>query len=56
MLWLNAKAGMLFLRNYDAMNAEYKVIDNLKTTFKPSPFINVGISLRLKDQKVKQSQ
>lgn len=47
MLWVKAKVGMQFLREYDFMNSSFKIIDAQEFTIKSSAYASVGISLRI---------
>lgn len=49
MFWVKAKVGMQFLREYDFMDSSFKVMDSQGATIKSSPYLSIGISLRLKE-------
>jgi len=49
MLWVKAKVGMQFLREYDFLDRSYSVVKNQEGTIEASAYASLGISLRLKE-------
>lgn len=50
MLWINAKAGMNVFKEYQTLNTDYIAIKSQKRSIQPSPYITIGLSLKLKEK------
>ena len=49
MFWVKAKVGTQFLREYDFLDRSFKILPNQENKINASPYVSVGISLRLKE-------
>lgn len=51
MLWINAKAGVSLIKNYEALDTHFDLIENQNSTLNPSPYFSIGLSMRLNENK-----
>nr|WP_315247121.1 hypothetical protein [uncultured Flavobacterium sp.] len=50
MLWINAKAGMNIVKEYEVLDADFLTVKNQKRSVTPTPYISIGLSFKLKEK------
>ncbi|MDQ0595244.1 hypothetical protein QFZ37_003613 [Chryseobacterium ginsenosidimutans] len=49
MVWIKAKVGMNFAREYEFLDSSFKALDGRSHNIESSPYASIGISLRIKE-------